>query len=65
MPKNTFMIEKSKDTRKILTSSISGFEPKVTIVKDREDAILYEVADVSPEDYQTILDRLISRYNFG
>lgn len=65
MPKNTFMIEKSKDTRKILTSVISGFEPKVTILKDRDDAILYEVTDISPEAYQTILERLVSLHNFG
>lgn len=65
MPKQTFMIEKSKNTRKTLSAAISGFEPSITILKDLDNSILYEVANVSHEDYLTILDRLISRYNFG
>lgn len=65
MPKQTFMIEKTKDSRKILTSVISGLAPSVIIVKDMDHAVLYEVSGISEEGYQTILDRLVARYNFG
>ena len=58
-----FMIEKSKDTRRILTTSLEGIEATPTLVHENKYGILYEIARATPAEYQTLMDRLVAWYN--
>lgn len=60
-----FMIEKSKNTSKVLSAVTAGLDVSVKIETTYEDAYLFEVEYEDPKDYVLILERLTNRYAFS
>lgn len=62
----SFMIDNDKNLKKTLTSVTAGIEVRIKILKELDNAILYsgEFAN-GEEDYNLLMDRLISKYNFN
>lgn len=62
----SFMIDNDKNLKKTLTMATAGIDVRVKILKELDNAILYsgEFAD-GAEGYNLLMDRLISKYNFG
>lgn len=58
-----FMIEKSKDTRRILTTTLEGVEATPIFVHENKHGLLYEISRATPTEYETLMNRLVDRYN--
>lgn len=62
----SFMVDNDKNLNKTLTMITAGIDVKVKILKELDNAILYSGTFAGGEsDYHLLLDRLISKYNFG